>query len=103
MTLTDETPTLHERFRDSVPIPAHDYDTTGMCVGCGVSSIQEQDYVQRTNRLMSHMGRLKEQNDALRKLVERLWLIRHNDPTSFEWVRVMQEAERLGITLERTE
>ena len=64
--------------------------------------MQEQEHMRRTNRLMLHIGRLKEQNEQLRELVELMWLIRHNDPMSFEWARVMEEAERLGITLEHT-
>ena len=38
MTISDGTPTLYERFRNAVPIPAQMYDTTGLSVGCGVSN-----------------------------------------------------------------
>ena len=74
-----------------------------MLAGMSMPLMQEQEYMRRTNRLMLHIGRLNEQNEQLRELVERMWLIRHNDPMSFEWARVMEEAEKLGITLEYTE
>lgn len=62
--------------------------------------MQEQEYVRRTNRLMRYMGRLKEQNVALRELVELMWQTHCEKPTAYGWIHVMEEAEELGITLE---
>ena len=65
-----------------------------------VPLMQEQEHVRRTNRLMLHMGRLKEQNEELRELVELMWQTHCGKPTAYGWTHVMEEAERLGITLE---
>lgn len=62
--------------------------------------MQEQEHVQKVNRLMRHMGQLKEQNEALRELVELMWETHCGKPTAYGWIHVMEEAERLGITLE---
>ena len=39
----------------------------------GMPLMLEQEYMQRTNRLMRHMGQLREQNEQLRELVKDLY------------------------------
>jgi len=88
------------QMRNATPEEREAYER--MLLRMSMPLTQEQECMQKINRLMLNVGRLKEQNEQLRELVERMWLIRHNDPMSFEWARVMEEAERLGITLEHT-
>lgn len=62
--------------------------------------IEEQRIMRRTNRLMMQLGRMREKNAELMELVELMWQTHCGPPTAYGWVAVMEEAERLGITLE---
>lgn len=96
MSDTYDTETNH--MRHSLPDEQEAYGR--MLERMSAPLMQEQEYIRRTNRLMRHMGQLKEQNEALRELVELMWQTHCGKPTAYGWTHVMEEADRLGITLE---
>ena len=74
----------------------------GKQVPKGVKCIAEER--EKVNALIDAVeaenARLKEQNEELRELVELMWQTHCGKSTAYGWIHVMEEAERLGITLE---
>lgn len=89
---------MHKQVRHSTQEEQEEYER--MLEGNGSPLIEKQGIMGRTNRLMMQLGRMREENMELRELIEMMWMTHCGQPTAYGWVAVMEEAERLGITLE---